>query len=232
MAKLHWPVTDFEAYNKNTKEQYEALGQFVVAFERMVDQTRDCIVDLIEGDSPNTRLVEIALHHSVLTAKPLFEIFRAVTVEYLKFDGVVSSEDERNTFLGVLGVIAGEYLKLSNLRNILLQGTWIVGWSHDEAPNEESFILKKFKLTKSGIEPEDAPKHAFELLALKDRCDDTRTWISHIRDCVPRSHRPFDRVKERFRFVDGKWRFKLADDMPLETLPRILPPQSGDTDAH
>ena len=29
------PITDFDAYNKNTKEQYEALGQFVVAFERM-----------------------------------------------------------------------------------------------------------------------------------------------------------------------------------------------------
>jgi hypothetical protein len=35
------PITNFDAYNKNTAEQYAALGRFVVAFEAMVNETRN-----------------------------------------------------------------------------------------------------------------------------------------------------------------------------------------------
>jgi hypothetical protein len=225
MPTIPLPQLNFEAYNRNTKEQYAALGQFVVAFESMVNETRSAIVDFVEGDSPNTRLIDIALHHSALSAKPLFEIFRTVMVEYLKFSGVTSHDSERDVFLGVLTVIAAEYFTLVNLRNTLLHGTWFVGYSTLEDPNAENFILQKFKPTKTGLEQEDVPKHAFELLALKDRCDDTKTWISSIHFCVPRAHKPFTPVKEQFSFVDGKWRFRLGDDLPFETLPRRLPQQ-------
>ena len=36
MTQLPPPKTDEEAYARNTKEQYEALGRFVEAFEFMV----------------------------------------------------------------------------------------------------------------------------------------------------------------------------------------------------
>jgi hypothetical protein len=40
MPRLPMPPTDKKAYSKNTKEQYEALGRFVEAFELMVDEIR------------------------------------------------------------------------------------------------------------------------------------------------------------------------------------------------
>ncbi|HWN48568.1 MAG TPA: hypothetical protein VNO18_01820 [Xanthobacteraceae bacterium] len=71
------------SYEKNTKEQYEALGRFVEAFEAMVNEVRESTIALIERDRKHGRLIEIALHHHVLTAKPLYEIFRAVVIPLL-----------------------------------------------------------------------------------------------------------------------------------------------------
>ena len=70
-----------KTYEKNTKEQHEALGRFVEAFEAMVNEVRESTIALIERDGKHCRLIEIVLHHQVLTAKPLYEIFRAVVVE-------------------------------------------------------------------------------------------------------------------------------------------------------
>jgi hypothetical protein len=38
MPRLPMPPTNNEAYKKNTKEQYEALGRFVEKFELMVNK--------------------------------------------------------------------------------------------------------------------------------------------------------------------------------------------------
>jgi len=38
MPRLPMPPTNNEAYKKNTKEQYEALGRFVEKFELMVNE--------------------------------------------------------------------------------------------------------------------------------------------------------------------------------------------------
>jgi len=72
------PGSDDNAYKKNTTEQYESLGRFVEAFERAVNELRECSITLIERDGKHTRLIEVALHHQALTAKPLFDIFRAL----------------------------------------------------------------------------------------------------------------------------------------------------------
>jgi hypothetical protein len=217
------PITDFEAYNKNTKDQYEALGRFVVAFEGMVNEARSCCINLLESGEIS-QLVVVPLHHPALTAKPLFEIFRALIIDYLRLFCPDASEKQREAFRGVLKTIAAEYNALTDIRNTLLHGTWFVGYSDKDDPNSETFILNKLKPTKEGLEREqDVPKHAHELLALKDRCEETRNWISHIHFCVPRIDRPYDTIDEKFFFLDGAWQFRLAADVPPETLPRKSP---------
>ena len=62
---------------------YEALGRFVEAFESMVHETRSIAIRLL-SDGKNTYhhdLIEIAFHHNCMTAKPLFEIFRAIVIK-------------------------------------------------------------------------------------------------------------------------------------------------------
>jgi hypothetical protein len=220
MPTLLPPITDFEAYNKNTAEQYEALGRFVVAFEAMVDEARQCSVALLTTDAPVSRLNDIAFHHPALTTKPLFEILRAIIIEYLELPHVNLSPKEKEAFRGVLKTIAAEYSELTNIRNILLHGTWFVGYSTNEDPNSENFILSKLKPTADGLAKEAAPKHAFELLALKDRCEDTRNWIAAICFCVPKAEGPYDQISEPFLFKDGAWQYRFRPDTPSVTLPR------------
>lgn len=214
------PITNIEAYNKNTKEQYEALGRFVVAFEAMVSETRDCSMALLQTEHVSSALVDVAFHHPVLTAKPLFEIFRALIIEFLNLPDIAAKPKDQNMFQGVLKTIASEYFELTNKRNTLLHGTWHIGYSTHEDPNSETFFLHKFKPTGGGLEKADVPNRAFDLLALKDRCEDTRNWIAFIYACVPRHDRPYERVAERFVFKDAEWCLSLGAGMQPETLPR------------
>src|SRR5262245_2800361 len=70
-----------EAYRKNTREQHESLGQFVEAFEAMVHEAREVCIDSVSLDGRHRDLVQILLHHSSLTSKPIFEKCRAVIAE-------------------------------------------------------------------------------------------------------------------------------------------------------
>jgi hypothetical protein len=221
------PITDFEAYNKNTEKQYEALGRFVVAFEGMVDEARGCALNLLKHNSPNSALLDIAFHNPALTAKPTFDIFRAIVVEHLTLTKALVSPEDQVAFNGVLSLISGEYNELVSLRNTLLHGTWFVGYSSREDPNAENFILEKYKPTKKGLEPESVPKHAFELLALKDRCEDARSWIALVHFCVPRIDQPYDRISERFVSIGGKWHLTYGEGSVPEPLPRIPPRTPG-----
>jgi hypothetical protein len=214
------PITNFEAYNRNTKEQYEALGRFVAAFEAMVNETRNCSINLLQTDDAISVLADVTFHHPALTAKPLFEIFRALIIEFLNLPDIAVTPEEQKIFRAVLRTIATEYFELTNIRNTLLHGTWHIGYRTHEDPNSETFFLHKFKPTSGGLEREDVPTRAFQLLTLKDRCEDTRNWISFVHACVPRPNRPHDPVGDRFLFKDGKWRLSLGADAEPETLPR------------
>ena len=90
-----------EAYQKNTKEQYETLGRFVEAFEMMVDEVRTCCMMLMGPNPFDDRLPLIAFHHGAMTAKPLFDIMRAMIAQLAKRDDTID-DDERPIFKGVL----------------------------------------------------------------------------------------------------------------------------------
>src|ERR1700687_1508337 len=119
-------------YHKNTKEQYEALGRFVEAFEAMVHEARMCCIDLLGRDltSKQKWLVAIPLFHQSFSAKPIFETFHAVLVETIsdkEFHEKYNLAPEHIKFFSsVLSAISGEYSDLSNKRNNLLHGTWFV----------------------------------------------------------------------------------------------------------
>ena len=75
---------EMDAAEKNIREQYEALGRFVEAFEQMVHEARSACEFLLDPKLERQSVVSTALHHSIMTAKPLFEIMRAVVAETLK----------------------------------------------------------------------------------------------------------------------------------------------------
>lgn len=235
------PPTDEEAYQKNVKEQYEALGRFVESFELMVYEVRETIIT-ISGQDYNARvLFETMLHHSSLTAKPLFDILRAVVAEILENtltgqeerkngihdrDGPMWKESggqpveitlaERDSLFGAMTTIASEYDTLINRRNDLLHGTWFIGFTHSDNPDSAEFLIRRYKTSSKGLKKvEGLPKNADELRTLAFRCQELRDWLGRVEQIFQRDLK----VTDVFKFKDGEWHM---DDPPgtMRTLPR------------
>jgi hypothetical protein len=210
MPKLPMPPTNDEAYQRNTKEQYEMLGRFVEAFELMVHEVRELCLFLAARDGRNAALVETILHHQALSAKPLFEILRALVAEALK-DTLKALEDltiplhdvdpplladadgnplpltikDRDTFFGILAFINGKYETLANQRNDLLHGTWFVGYVSNDNPDSSEFLIRRLRTSKRGLSPVTGlPKTAAELKTLADQCKDVRYWLGYVEQCL------------------------------------------------
>ena len=215
-------------YETNTKAQYEALGRFVEEFELMVAEVREAIATLLQRDNSHRKLVYTIIHHGALTAKPLFEIFRAIVVEIiddaidyqkqyaltpptllstppLRTDVVGSplniSAQDKNTFLGVLATISSEYNDLISMRNSLLHATWFVGYGSPTDPESLEFYVQKFTPSKNGLKRLDLPKSADQLKALSRRCGEARTWIGFVLTCLIGS----DKIDDCFHNERGVW---------------------------
>lgn len=238
MPHLPMPSIDEAAYAKNTKEQYEALGRFVEAFELMVDDIRgicgDCISaavgalnppikpdeksweDWIKEENDRRLLISVPFNHQSMTAKPLFDIMRAIIAEVVN---VPSSYhyNERTTYRDLLKHIEKELSSIYWKRNDLLHGTWLVGYSHQDDPDASTFVIRKYRITADGLKRvSELPKDATELLKLRDRCDDARTWIGHVGFCLWQKHQ----LSEFFK-LDGKdWKIFVTSSSAGTTLPR------------
>jgi hypothetical protein len=215
MPRIPMPPTDDGAYKKNTSEQYEALGRFVEAFEAIVNELRESCIYLLVSDDPRGRLADVAFHHPALSAKPLWDIFRALVVEYIDQPEIRITAKDREAFLGVLKVIDTEYQALVNKRNILLHGAWFIGYPSFDDPDSKLFSVRKFKPTKTGLTKEETPKDAAELLRLRDRCKKLRDWISWLFACLPADGLG-QTFAERFVFKEGSWQIILGGE--AETL--------------
>jgi hypothetical protein len=219
MAKLPLPPTHTATYQKNTKEQYEMLGRFVEAFELMVHEVREiCIEQICQGigSSERERLIEIAFHNQSMTAKPLFDIMRAIIAEIVNIE-TNQHHKERETFRKVLSCIEVEYNHLYNKRNELLHGTWFVGYVSDDDPDSKEFRVQKFKTTSDGLASAKLPKNADELLTLVNRCNDARTWVGAVGFCLQETIS----ICDHFSRPPGEpWRFYLTPGSVGTTLPR------------
>jgi hypothetical protein len=225
------PVTE-TPYEKNTREQYEALGRFVEAFEEMVLETRTCCLDLLTfGLSQQRRkLVAIPLYYDTLGAKAVFDIFRAVFIETISDQEYQTkhglAEAEVREFSSVLSKINGHYNDLSNRRNDLLHGTWFVGLtsvedkdgSRFEDKDGSRFYVRRLRVSGKGLSEVPLPTTVTELIALRDQCWEVRTWISTIHACLPlKAGKPFN---ECFEYRDQQWyRLWPLPITPLATKP-------------
>jgi len=219
MPRLPVPITDAEELLKNTTEQYAALGRFVEAFELMVNEVREICIERVcdgIGSSERERLIEISFHNQSMTAKPLFDVMRAIIAETVNVETSPHYAD-RTTFKKVLSCIETEYNHLYNKRNELLHGTWLVGYTSFDDPNAKEFRVRKYKTTSDGLADVKLPKNVSELLDLVVRCDDTRTWLGYVDFCLQEKHS----IGDFFQQIPGEgWRFFLKPGDGGTTLPR------------
>jgi hypothetical protein len=212
-------------YEKNTREQYEALGRFVEAFEEMVHEARTCcLLDLLQfGLSPQQKkLVEIPLYYHALGAKAVFDIFRAVFIETIRDEDYRTkhaiAHAEIDKFSSVLSKINGHYEDLCSRRNDLLHGTWFVGYTSAEDDDSSKFHVHRLRVSGKGLSAVSLPSTAPELLALRDQCQEVREWICTVHACLP--HRDIKPFKECFEYRGQQWhRLWPSPGIPLATKP-------------
>jgi hypothetical protein len=219
MPRLPMPPTNPKELEKNVKEQYEALGRFVEAFELMVDEVRGVCIDrtwdaIIDGtelefDSAKyqdrKKLLEIPFHHQNMAAKALWDIMRAILAEIFSQKNN-PHHAEYDNFKSLLGYMEREHSFLCNKRNELLHGTWFIGYTSHEDPDSKKFRIRKFKTSADGlIEAAELPQDVTELSDLTKRCDAMRTWIAEI-DFLVRKAWP---LSKHFKREDKKWFHRL-----------------------
>jgi hypothetical protein len=219
MPHLPMPPTSDEELNRNTTEQYAALGRFVEAFEMMVNEVREiCIERICEGVGTNERqqLIEIAFHNQAMSAKPLFDIMRTIIAEIVSKPSSPHYADHP-AFKKILGCVETEYSHLYSKRNELLHGTWLIGYVSWDDPHAKEFVVRRYKTSADGLARAQLPKNATQLLDLVTRCDDARMWLSHIDFCL-QDKMP---IGDFFRRKPGEaWKFFIDADSMGTTLPR------------
>jgi hypothetical protein len=201
------PMTlDSGPYETNVREQYERLGRFVESFEAMVNEVRTRCVYLLGEEGPKLQLHLIIFHHQSLTAKPLFELFRAMTIQTLSEKGFKEKHQiETGTvdaFRGVLAQVSKEYFDLVNLRNSLLHGTWFIGYVGDD-PSSPDFDVYKYAVNKDGLSRVELPRTASELADLSTRCDEIKDLVSLVNECM--TNKSFYKITDHFHCKNGTW---------------------------
>jgi hypothetical protein len=186
---------DIQMTETENPKAYDALGRFVEAFEQMVNDVRKiCVSTIMKAatlrgmwqeenslSAPLEDLLYVIFYHQGLTAKPLFEMLRAMIAQMVLPHYVNPHNEDKDTFIGVLTNISKEYLDLSEMRNNLLHGTWFI----EDNPTADKFLLRKFTASKHGlIAVEGLPKNIIELTNLRHRCNETRKWINALEKCL------------------------------------------------
>ena len=171
---------------RQTNENYQALGEFIITFEEMIDATRrSCMFILSRGDFYGQKLANVALHHRSMTAKPLLDIMIALYGTLLSDENVRNAKQIASTdaeaFKGVLNQINKEASDLYETRNNLLHGTWFVGYGNEHTVDFSEFLLTKFTTSKEGLRLIDGlPKSKTDLEGLSSRCRTMTDWINRV----------------------------------------------------
>ena len=169
MGKMSDPSRQ-EKYEAQTREQFEALGRFVQAFELMVFAIRSGIEGRLQQESQNmvyfTRMI---FHHRALTAGPLWELFRGIVFTDVSELRPVSPSDS-GAFHDALSKIGKQIEALIKSRNSILHGTPFIGWASAEQEDFSELTIVKWGVSSKGWKETVTPKSVNDLGILVDRC--------------------------------------------------------------
>lgn len=189
---------------RQSAAQFEALGRFVQSFERMVQAARGGCQWVTQGSMLQAKLMVLVWNHQMMTAKPLFDLYRAMLTAIVQEFGDQMDPAERGATLSILSEEQREFDVLISMRNTLLHGNWMIGSGHQGQEDFSELKVFKLKTTSQGVRHSSTPKSVVELMALVDRCERSGrvlTWLPHmlLDDRGPRVTRNI------IRRADGKW---------------------------
>ena len=152
-----------ELFERQTAEQYEQIGRFVVEFEKACAELRYGIIFLLHCDGLKTqRLAQILIDNKSMSAGPLIEAYEAITTEV----GVRTDPIQKD----VLEQVSKEFRKLMGERNRIVHGHWFIGYAAVGDPDfSEIGGLKGKPSKKEGMSFQHLPESVEEIADLVER---------------------------------------------------------------
>ncbi|MBP0494983.1 hypothetical protein [Roseomonas indoligenes] len=184
-------------------EQYAALGRFVTVFEETVNLIRTATVGMLAASHRHEKLVNIAFHSSVMTAAPLFQVFRAVVGQIVTDEDYEFPATMGPDILSIMNQVASEFEVVQQARNNLLHGTWEVSWCGAHGSGLPVFIVTKLKPSRIGLSRAEVPSRPDELGDLADRCLSVQALIERVVQAV--ATKPTPVLGTLFAREDGAW---------------------------
>jgi hypothetical protein len=196
---------------KHAREQFARLGQFIQAFEAIVNIIRNSCIEMtlgyhrgvnIKSDSPNAILVHgrigtLIFSYERLTAQHLLTLWRAITFEANRSIPGFSQKDQE-LISEIQGSICADLREMIETRNLLIHATWDIGraFSIETAP---LIRVEKARTTKTGLARRmDLPRTAQDLFKLTEDCMKIGRFIDnlliYLRVPNPWSSRGFKRL--------------------------------------
>lgn len=163
-------ITADHACSPEMTEQHAALGRFVTVFEDTVNLIRTATAGLLSSSRRYEKLVNIALHGSVMTAGPLFQVFRAAVGQIVTDEEFGFPKQQGQDILSVMNQAAAEFEAVQQTRNNLLHGIWEVGWCGEPGNGLAVFSVTKLKPSRTGLSRAEVPSTPGELGQWSDRC--------------------------------------------------------------
>ena len=152
-----------ELFERQTAEQYEQIGRFIVEFEKACSWLRNSIMFTLHRDGLRTqRLAQILIDNSFMTATPLIEAYDAIMTETGSRDDPIQKE--------VLDQISKEFRALSSERNKVVHGNWFIGYARvDDQGFSKMAGLKGKPSKKEGMGFQHLPTSAEQVIELVER---------------------------------------------------------------
>lgn len=205
-----------ERYERQTAEQFAELGRFVQEFEQLVQTIRTCCLFLLPARRSNEQmLVNIFLHHDVMTAKPLFDCMRALYAEVIKQSGIAIIREEADAIRSILRQASTDMEKLIKQRNKLLHAQWHIGWASAQAEDFSELKVFKGKAGRDGFSMDSPLANLDELRELRGKCTELRDLLFLLHATfIVRVFKPKEgtRVLRNFEKIDGRWQRKKSKD--------------------
>ena len=155
-----------ELHDRQTAEQYEQIGRFVVEFEIACAEIRTGIIFLLHRDGLRTqRLAQILIDNNSMSAKPLIEAYEAITTEV----GARTDPIQKD----VLDQVCKEFRELTTERNRIVHAHWFIGYAAVNDPDFSKISgLKGNPSKREGMRFEHLPESVEEIADLVERASD------------------------------------------------------------
>jgi hypothetical protein len=176
--------SEIKTLDEQARDQFAALGLFIESFENVVSILRQECSRILRGAQlglPSVagkiivfhwNICTLPFHHEAMTAKPIVDIWQALTYEQTRSLEALSalSPNGNKIVTAIVSDVANDFRDMIPTRNHLVHGTWNIGrpWP-ENFPKElaggalsHHQIVEKYKVTKAGLEKRDDLPNSFD----------------------------------------------------------------------